>query len=119
MEFAPAGVPVAFEVTFDRNDLVVGMTVYDVSASSPVVAQATTLMALVAYNTYSAKFTPQNGKNYVAIKAVYTSETFMTLDPDYPQGSESLVAEFLTGASGCSVTGYVINDTTIVGYVEC
>jgi hypothetical protein len=110
MEFAPAGVPLSFEVTFDRSDLDVGMSIYDDSGSSPVLLSGPTLMVNVGGTfTYRGKFTATNGKSYVIIKAVYTNDTLETLDQDYSQGSESIVAENLSsgGASGCDVVGYV------------
>lgn len=120
MEFAPAGVQLSCEVTFDRSDLFVGMTVYDDTGANPVLLLSTFAMTLVAGNTYRAKFTGQAGKNYIVIKAVYTDGTFSTLSPDYSQGSESVVAQNLTPSStGCAVVGVVDNNQAIVGRVVC
>jgi hypothetical protein len=108
MELVPAGVPLSFEVTFDANDLPVAMSVYDDSGVAPVLLLSPFAMALVAGNTYRGKFTAENGKAYIVIKAVYTDGTFATLDPNYAQGSESMVAQYLTPAA-----------QSIVGLVGC
>lgn len=129
MELAPAGVSLSFEVTFDRADLHVGMKVYDDSGSSPVLVDGPIAMALVSGYTYRAKFTPPFARSYIIIKSVYTSSGMTVLDGDYSQGSESIKAEFLNGASGCDVVGVieanndviglVDNNNTVVGLVEC
>jgi hypothetical protein len=121
MEIAPADLPCSFEVTFDRNDLNVGMSVYDDTGVTPVLVQGPSAMALVVDYTYRAKFTPLNGRSYIIIKAVYTDNTLSVLDSNYSQGSESIIAQQLSGGSsgGCSIVGYVNQTQTIVGYVNC
>jgi hypothetical protein len=120
MEFAPAGVSLSFEVTFDRNDLFVGMSVFDDSGSLPVLLLSPFAMLNVVGNTYRGKFAnPEPGKSYIIFKAVYTDDTFTELDNNYSQGSESIKAEYLNNASGCAVVGFVDNNNTVVGLVNC
>lgn len=100
MELVPSAVALSFEVTFDQPGLSVAMSVYDTSGGSPVLLGSRTAMTLVYGNTYSAKFTPAIGKTYVIVKAVYTDGTFVTLDPNYSQGSESIYAQVIGSGSG-------------------
>lgn len=109
MELAPAGVPLSFEVTFDSPGLPVAMSVYDDTGANPVLLLSPFAMAPVVGNTYRGKFTAQAAKSYIVLKAVYTDGTFTVLDPNYIQGSESVVAQNLTppvqeiiGVTGCS-----------------
>ncbi len=123
MELAPAGVPLSFEVTYDSPSLDVGMTVYDDSGITPTLLEPTFAMDLVAGNTYRGKFSAANNKSYIIIKAVYTDPTLTTVDDNYSQGSESIVAQTLSGGSGGSSSGSVVgivdNDTAVVGVVNC
>lgn len=124
MEFAPANESLTFEVTFDQPDLDVGMSVYDDSGSSPFLILGPIAMAHVVANTYRAKFTAQDSKSYIIFKAVYTDDTFDTLDTDYAQGTESIRAELLGGGgggnTGCGdIIGLVENDVEIIGLVNC
>lgn len=122
MELVPAGVSLSFEVTFDSPGLSVGMSVYDTSGSSPVLVQGPTLMALVFENTYSAKFIAVATKTYVIVKAVYTDSSLATVDSNYAQGSESIIAEVLSGggSGGCGeLVGYVYGNDTLIGLVVC
>lgn len=123
MQLAPSGVPLSFEVTFDSSSLDVGMTVYDDSGADPVLVQGPSAMALVAGNTYRAKFTPAVDKSYIVIKAVYTDDTLTTMSSDYAQGSESIIAKNLTTGPfptpTCEVVGIVIDNDTLTGVVEC
>lgn len=121
MELAPAGVSLSFEVTYDRNDLNVGMSVYDDQGSSPVLVQGPTTMLNVVGNTYRAKFSAVAGKSYIIFKAVYTSNSLATIDSNYSQGSESIKAEDINGSSGggCAVTGVIGVNETVVGFVTC
>lgn len=133
MNFAPAGVSLSFEVTYDRDDLAVGMAVYDTSSGSPILVQGPALMALLTGFTYYGRFTADNNRSYVIEKRVYTDVTLATPDLDYAPGSESIRAEYLNGGGGGfvpqSVVGYVtnapdpvgevINTPAPVGVVEC
>lgn len=121
MELAPSGVSLSFEVTFDRNDLNVGMSVYNDQGLTPVLVQGPSAMLNVVANTYRGKFTAEDGKSYIIFKAVYTDGTFTTLSPDYSQGSESIKAENLSGGSsgGCAVIGLITSNNDVVGLVEC
>lgn len=125
MELAPVNVELSFEVTFDRADLDVGMCVYDDSGVDPVLVQGPSAMGLVAGYTYRGKFTADAEKSYIIIKAVYTDDTFTTLDSDYSQGSESIVVQDLaTGGGGgggadCSVVGLVDEIENVIGIVDC
>ncbi len=120
MEFAPAGINLSCEVTYDSPDLYVGMSVYDDTGDEPVLLLSPFAMVNVAHNTYRGKFAAVAGRAYIVIKGVYTDDTFTTLSDDYSQGSESIVAQNLTLASlGCSVIGYVENNLAVIGRVVC
>lgn len=122
MELAPGGVVLSCEVTFDQNDLHVGMSVYDDTGADPVLILGPFAMDLVAINTYRGKFTGVVGHNYIVIKAVYTDIGLTMIDTNYSQGSESIVAQSLSGGStstGCEVVGLVDNNPAVVGYVVC
>ncbi len=123
MNLAPAGVELSFEVTFDSPSLNVGMSVYDTTDVDPVLASGPAAMTSLYGNTYFGKFTPADGHSYVIVKAVYTSDTFDTLDTDYAAGSESIYAQVIGGGGASSsapqsVIGIVQNDP-IIGVVEC
>lgn len=120
MELAPAGVPLSFEVTFDRSDLHVGMSVYDDSGASPVLLLSPFAMAWVAGYTYRGKFTAENGKSYIIIKAVYTTSDLNVLSPDYSQGSESIVTQYISSnnEAPAPVVGIVDEDEAVVGLVD-
>lgn len=119
MELAPSGIPLSFEVTFDEPDLDVAMTVYDDTGAEPVLLLSPFAMTLVYGNTYRGKFTPAYGKSYIIIKAVYTDGTFGTLDENYAQGSESLIALYSAAANVETLVGIVDSDETISGQVIC
>jgi len=125
MEFAPTGAQLSFEVTFDNPSLNVAMSVYDVTLSSPVLVQGPTAMTIVFGNTYQGKFTPTiNGKAYVILKAVYTDNTFTTLNSAYSQGSESIIVESLSSGGGGTtlvnpVIGYIDDNNEVMGLVNC
>lgn len=123
MELVPADANLSFEVTFDSPSLSVGMSVYDTTASSPVLVQGPDLMTSLVGNTYFGKFVPVAQHSYVIFKAVYTDDTMATLDDNYSQGSESIIAEDLGGGSssggGGAIVGIVVNNDPVVGYVVC
>jgi hypothetical protein len=124
MELAPAGITCSFEVTFDSPELNVAMSVYDDTGSSPVLVSGPLAMLRVVGNTYRGKFTPILAHSYIIFKAVYTDDTFETLDTDYSQGSESIIAENIgsssgSGSAGCTIFGFVADDDTILGTVSC
>ena len=107
MQLVPAGQALSFEVTYQQNNLPVAMSVYDDSGPTPIRIVAPFAMALVGGNTYRGKFTPEAGKSYIIIKAVYTDDSFTTLDEDYGQGSESIFALNVSTPQGCQVIGWV------------
>lgn len=121
MELVPAAT-LSFEVTYDSPSLFVGMLVYDDTGSNPVLVQGPTPMLNVVGNTYRAKFTPLEGRSYIIVKQVYTDNTYTVVSSAYAAGSESIIAENLSGggsAGGCSIVGYVNQSQSIVGYVNC
>lgn len=120
MELVPAGIPLSFEVTFDSSALDVGMTVYDDTGAYPDYVTFIP-MILVYGNTYRGKFTAQNGKSYILVKAVYTDDTFTDFNLNYSQGSESIYAKNPDNGSTPnldSVIGYVEPSPTVVGFIE-
>lgn len=123
MQLAPGAIELSFEVTFDSPSLNVGMSVYDTTAPSPNLVQGPTLMVNVLAGTYVGKFTPTTGRSYVIVKAVYTDSSLTTLSPDYSQGSESIIAQAIGGggssSAGGAVVGYVNQNNTVVGLVNC
>jgi len=123
MELAPSGVSLTFEVTYSSSGLPVAMSVYDTTGESPVLVQGPAAMEHVVAGTYIGSFTAQNNKTYLIFKAVYTDDTFETIDTAYGQGSESIVTDD-SGANtgveaGCAIVGYVQPSNTVVGFVEC
>lgn len=122
MELAPSGVPLSFEVTFPSSGLPVAMSVYDDSGSLPVLISGPLAMYNIpSTNTYRGKFTAEAEKSYIILKAVYTDGTFVSLDPDYSQGSESVVAQDLNPSAafnGCELIGFV-DDGCPTGFVPC
>lgn len=86
-----AGKSISLEVTYDSAVLFVAAKIFDDSGVSPVLV-ATLAMDSFFGNSYRAKFTPVAGKTYVANKAVYTDGTFVTMDNNYSQGSDSFQA---------------------------
>lgn len=124
MELAPAGVNLTFEVTFDLPNLNVAMSVYDTSGGSATLVSGPAAMLDVVGNTYYGKFLPTQGHTYVIYKAVYTDGTFATADPNYAAGTESIIAENISGGGGGgaptgAVIGFVIPNPTVIGIVEC
>lgn len=110
MELAPASVVLSCEITYDRADLYVGMKVYDATQPGAPVLLLSPFLMLNAPGSasYEGKFTAVAGKRYLVNKGVYLDEALTMRDPDYFQGSESIIAENLLGTqSGCSLTGYV------------
>lgn len=123
MQIAPGSTTLTFEVTFNDPSLPVAMSVYDLTTGSPVLVQGPSAMSLVADYTYQGHFSGTTGRNYVIIKAVYTDGGFTVLDPNYSQGSESIVVVDLGGGSsspaGGAVIGFIDNNNEIIGIVQC
>lgn len=124
MELAPAAVSLTFEVTYDSPSLHVAMSVYDTTSSSPSLVSGATAMDNVVGYTYIGKFTPELNHTYLIFKAVYTDNTFDTLDTDYAAGTESIVAENISGgggggSGGGAVIGFVLPSPTVIGLVQC
>lgn len=123
MELAPAGVALTFEVTFDSPSLHVGMSVYDNSGANPVLVSGPSVMTNVVGNTYQGKFTPNLPKPYIIFKAVYTSSALLTLDPNYSQGSESIIAQVFSqptsNSTGCTIVGLIVPNNEVVGFIKC
>lgn len=105
MEFALPNISLTFEVTFSNPSLPAAMSVYDTTGMSPVLVSGPTAMPNIVGNTYYGKFTASNNKSYVILKAVYTDDTFETLDPNYSQGSESIVVTNEGIVSSCQLIG--------------
>lgn len=112
MNLAPAGVALPFEVTYDRGDLNVAMSVYDVTTGTPDLVQGPDGMLNISdTNTYFGTFAGLAGKTYVIIKAVYTDDNYTDFDNEYAQGSDSITVQDLAGAGG--------GGFNLVGYVSC
>lgn len=90
MNFAPSGVQLTFEVTFDRNDLNVAMTARETTNGNNILVSGPAAMTVSEGNTYKGYFTPSAGKSYLIRKVVYTDNTFVAEDPNYGAGSESI-----------------------------
>lgn len=90
MEFAPSGVALSFEVTYDSPSLFVGMSVLDTTGPTPVLVSGPNLMANAYGNTYIGQFTPSAGKSYLIVKSVYTDGTLAAVDTNYASGSETI-----------------------------
>jgi hypothetical protein len=122
VELAISNVSLAFEVTYSAPSLPVAMSVYDTTSGSPTLVTGPTAMLNVVVNTYVGYFTAENNKSYLIFKAVYTDESFATLDESYGQGSETIVVDDQGGSSSsdssCVLVGFIQNNP-LVGYVEC
>lgn len=94
MEFVPAVSALSFEVTYDDSSLNVGMSVFDVTSGTPELVSGPVAMTnLPGFFTYFGTFTPENNKQYVIVKAVYTDVSLETLNQNYSQGSESIAVQ--------------------------
>ena len=106
MQLIPSGVPVPVEVTFDANDLYVGLSVFDMSTGAPVAVGALFPMVNVpGSNSYAANFTPVNGKPYVFLKRVFTDNTYTVPDVNYGTGSDSAYATNLIQETALILAG--------------
>lgn len=90
MNLVPSGILLPFEATFDIPGLNVAMTVYDMSVNPAAIVAGPVAMENTTGATYIGKFTLQAGRAYLIYKAVYTDNTFATLDPNYSQSSETV-----------------------------
>jgi hypothetical protein len=121
METVPAGVELSFEVTYDSSGLPVAMSVYNTEGESPVLVQGPTAMTNVVGSTYVGKFTPSAELNYLIFKAVYTDDTFETIDTDFVAGTETIYAADSGGGGGgtsdCGTIIGFVNDPVLIGLV--
>jgi len=88
----PAGVPANFSVVFTgATPANVAFSVYeeDVLLLSPV------QMTKVVGNVYTCSFTPEAGKLYTVLMAVYTSAAFSAFNTDYAQQCQAVSAMYL------------------------
>lgn len=70
--------------TFDQNaGLFISANVYDVSNGTPSLL-TTVPMLVTALGVYSGTYTAVSGKTYLVISAVYTDDTYTTLDTSRP-----------------------------------
>lgn len=97
MGIVPAGLPASIEVTLDQPGLSVGFTLFDDSGVTPVqitgqAGQVNGVFPALNYlrNSYRAKLPGIGGVWYVLQKSVYLDNTYTAVDPNYPQGSDSL-----------------------------
>lgn len=66
--------------TYDQNDaLYIQTSIYDASTSTPAFIQ-NTAMALVGFGVYLAMYIGADGKSYQLLSAVYTDNTYDTVD---------------------------------------
>lgn len=96
MQFTEAGVALPFEVTYDSPSLFVAMNVFDVTTGTPVLVVQVPMLNFSG-NSYFAQFTPTAAKSYAVNKSVYTDGTYVTVDTDYSQGSDSFRADDFAG----------------------
>jgi len=115
MMLLPAGVSCPFEYTmFDADETRdIAMDVYDASDDSLVV---TLPMVHKSKGTYVASFTPLDGKQYYTNKAVYTNNTYSTVDDAYAPASDTFVGVDLSNIGGGGVTT-VIHPPDFVGVI--
>jgi hypothetical protein len=99
------------------------MSVYDTTSGSPTLVSGPTAMSLLVGNTYYGRFNPTVGHAYVIYKAVYTDDTYTTLDTDYAQGTESIYAGDFGQTSGTisdnAIVGVVQTPEPITGFLNC
>lgn len=86
---------------FDQSDdLDVGFYVYDVSTGSPVFVEIIAGES-AGFGAYTSTYTAASGQTFLIIGAVFTDDTYVTLDPIYSpdaqcfQAPESSVVTFL------------------------
>lgn len=92
-----AGISAAFSAVFVGADPAkVALSVYEVTGASPSLLLSPVLMKPVVGGSYSGKFTPDGGKSYVVVMAVYTSGAFSALDTDYDPQVAAVNAEYLS-----------------------
>lgn len=76
--------------TYDQNDaLFIQTSIYDASASTPTFIQ-NTAMVLVAFGVYLAMYIGADGKSYGLISAVYTDNTYTTVDTNRAPLSDNM-----------------------------
>jgi len=99
----------------------VAAKILDVTTGTAVV-EAT--VPLIEYNSglYKANYQFTEGKLYQIEKNVYTNNTYVTVDQDYPPSVDDIQCLNLTGGGGsttssCAVVGYVIKTPVVVGFV--
>lgn len=90
MIVAPSGLSLPFEVTYDREDLIIGMKVWELDLVPVIVDQQ--IMVHLAGGTYIGFFTADPGKSYVVSKASYLASDLLVLDSDRSPASESFVS---------------------------
>ncbi len=75
--------------TYDSNPgLYLSANLYDVSLNTAVLITAVT-MAHVAHGVYFGSYVPTAGKTYLVDQAVYTNNTYTTLDPERSPNANS------------------------------
>ena len=104
----PAGIPASFSAVFGgATDANVAMEVFDVTAA-PAVAQAVAVMTpTITALSYFGRFTPQPGKLYQVFIAVYTDNTFATVNGSYQPVTYDVQALYFN------------QPVNVVGVVEC
>jgi hypothetical protein len=87
----------------------VALSIYDVTTGSAVLIQGLTAMTAITAGAYFGRFTPVAGKEYVAFAAVYTDNTFATINTGYVPVVVPLVPQnplpqpsALVGTTSCS-----------------
>lgn len=108
-----AGLQYSFEATWDASGLPAAMSVYDVTGVSPVlVSGPTAMISIPGSYSYYGKFTPQAGKEYFILKAIYVDGSFAAFDPDHAQSTETIRADDpgVIAASPNAIIGYVQNN---------
>jgi hypothetical protein len=90
MQFVSTIQELAFDVTYDTDDLYVGLSIYDITTGTPDLISKT-LMSNIIGNSYYGTFTPEFGKSYFVFKAVYNEIDMQTYNNNYSQSSETFV----------------------------
>jgi hypothetical protein len=110
----PAGVPLTLTAGFVGGPTAadVAASIYDVTTASPVKISGPTLMVPLVGGAYITRFTPAAGKRYSVFMAVYTDNTFATLNGSFAAVTADVTSQNLSPQT-CDVVGFAGSDEAL------
>lgn len=116
-----SGLRKSMEATWGTTGLFARADVYDNTTGVPSLV-GTFPMAEVVPGTYFASMVPIASRSYLAVKRVYTDNTYEELDPDYAASSEAFQCVDLSSNSGSQpvlgrIVG-VVSSNRVIGVVR-